>query len=338
MQSTFKILGIKIYKTERDYDDLVEEWRSLHINTAYVGVNLLVDQAFRHAVRKSEIRLFVIYPFFYDKYALRADPDLFAVTNTGGRAEEEWVKFVCPSRNSFVEGKIDGILRLMREFRPDGISLDFIRHFVFWEKIYPDRLPESILTTCFDEHCVASFQEAINLEIPVDTVEVNQLAKWILQNHQKEWVDWRCSQITSTVAKVHNLVRNSFPDSTINLHAVPWRGSDFGGAMRIVAGQDISELSNYVDSISPMCYAHMLKRGPEWVSSVVADFASQSRSKILPSIQVKEHYLNRRLTTDVFRASIDEALQPPSDGVIYWSWEALEQEPEKKELIRSLSD
>jgi hypothetical protein len=189
MQPEFKTLGIKIYKTERDYDDLVEDWMSLQINTAYVGLKLLADQGFRDAVRKSEIRLFAIYPFFYDKYALRADPDLFAVTNTGGRAEEEWVKFVCPSRNSYVEGKIEGIARLMREFRPDGISLDFIRHFVFWEKIYPDRLPDSILTTCFDEHCVASFQEAINLEIPVDTMDVNQLAIWILRNHQREWVD-----------------------------------------------------------------------------------------------------------------------------------------------------
>jgi hypothetical protein len=78
----------------------------------------------------------------------------------------------------------------------------------------------------------------------------------------------------------------------------------------------------------------MLKRKPAWVSSVVSDVASQSKSKIIPSIQVKEHYLERRLTKDEFQASIVEALKPPSDGVIYWSWEALEQEPEKKELVR----
>lgn len=330
-----KIIGVKIYDTEREYSSLVDEWGDLGINTAFVSEHLLSDRFFRDAARNNEVRLFVILPIFYDKNALNNDPELFAITNQGERAEDEWVKFVCPSRDSFIKEKIEHIINLIREFDPEGISLDFIRHFVFWEKIYPGTRLDSIPSACFDDTCVASFQEALNIEIPDMGGSITQVSDWILKNCIDKWVNWKCELITKTVRKISERVRADFPECLINLHAVPWRESDYGGAIKKVAGQDFSSLSEYVDMISPMCYAHMLMREPDWISSVVSDISSQSNSKVIPSIQVKEHYLSERLTINEFRRSISEAVQPPSGGVIYWSWEALEKEPEKVDVIRT---
>ena len=70
MAPTDKTIGVKIYKSERDYDDLVEEWDSLNINAAYVSERLLMDRAFRRAVGKFGIRLYAIFPFFSYKSAM----------------------------------------------------------------------------------------------------------------------------------------------------------------------------------------------------------------------------------------------------------------------------
>jgi hypothetical protein len=126
------------------------------------------------------------------------------------------------------------------------------------------------------------------------------------------------------------------PDIVINVHAVPWRQDDFGGAVKIVAGQDISQISPHTDFLSPMTYAHMVKRSPSWVNSVVKDMDKVAECRILPSIQVKEAYLSDVLSVSEFRETLKEALKPPSNGVIFWSWEALEKDFPKKGLIRDV--
>jgi hypothetical protein len=47
------------------------------------------------------------------------------------------VQFVCPSRPEYRAKRTREIADLVRRLRPQGLSLDFIRHFVFWEKILP---------------------------------------------------------------------------------------------------------------------------------------------------------------------------------------------------------
>ena len=65
---------------------------------------------------------------------------------------------------------------------------------------------------------------------------------------------------------------------------------------------------------------------PAWINSVVKDIYDQTHSRILPSIQVKEAYLESTLSTEIFRKALEESLKPPSQGVIFWSWEKLDAE------------
>lgn len=69
---------------------------------------------------------------------------------------------------------------------------------------------------------------------------------------------------------------------------------------------------------------------------MVEDVYSLTNSQVIPSIQVKEAYINKTLTPSEFRDSMVEALKPPSKGVIFWSWENLEKSPGKKELIKTV--
>ncbi len=331
-----KIVGVKIYDYEKSFPKLFEEWHSLGINTAFVSVSLYSKKEFRELAKKNEISTFIIVPIFYNPEELQKRPDLFAITSAGEKANEEWVSFVCPSREDYRKQRIEYINELIRQLNPDGLSLDFIRYFVFWEKIYPDRTLNSIVNTCFDPFCLDKFQKDTDIKISQKISHAAEKAKWIMENYIQEWTDWKCRVITSMVKDITEEARKIKPEIVINVHAVPWRENDFGGAAKIIAGQDFVDIAPHTDFLSPMCYSHMLKRTPPWISSVVKDIYRQTNSKIIPSIQVKEAYLNDTLSIHEFRRSLEEALKAPSKGVVFWSWEALEKDPKKKGEIKAL--
>jgi hypothetical protein len=330
------MIGVKVYETRRVPAGLFDEWRSLGINTVFASVALNQDPSIREQARRTGIARFVILPVFFDPDALKADPDLYASTARGERAVEEWVEFACPTRAAYRQKKIDFVRRLVREADPDGISLDFIRHFVFWEKVYPDRPPESLPQTCFDASCLAAFEKASGVGVPVEAKTTAEKAAWILATHRDRWVQWKCDVITQTVAELSAAAREIQPRIKINLHAVPWRPEDFDGGIRRIAGQDFAALARHVDYLSPMTYHHMVKRPPEWVHAVTRELAEQVQIPVVPSIQVGKAYVENALSTEEVVSALEESLKPPSAGVVFWSWQALEDEPEKKAAVANV--
>ncbi len=330
------MIGVKIYEYEGNLEDLFEEWRFLGINTAFVSESLLSNEKFRDLAKENSITTFVILPIFFNPEVLRKNPDLYAITDKGEIAKEEWVEFICPTRVEYREQRIADIEQIVQKFNPDGISLDFIRHFVFWEKVYPDRTLNSIPNTCFDSHCLNVFEQETGIIIPRALTTTQQKANWIKTNVLHDWVEWKCSVITQMVKEITDAAKEIKPDLATNVHAVPWMATDFEGAARIVAGQDLATISLHTDFISPMCYSHMVKRPAPWINSVVNDMHSRTQSKIVPSIQVKEAYLADILSVDEFETTLIEALKTPSEGVIFWSWDALDKDPEKKDVIEHL--
>ena len=101
------MVGIKIYEYSGSFPKLFEEWRSLGINTAFVGAGLGADPEFKALAKKNGITTFLIFPVFFDAAAIEKDPKLFAVKSDGQRAEDDWVKFVSPTREAFRSRKIE---------------------------------------------------------------------------------------------------------------------------------------------------------------------------------------------------------------------------------------
>jgi len=330
------IIGVKIYNIDGDMKTLFEEWEKLGINTVFASVSLINDE-FRVLARDHDIEIFIIIPLFFDPDTLQVNPDLYAITDSGEKAVEEWVEFVCPSREDYREQKIKYIKSLIHNLQPDGLSLDFVRHFVFWEKVYPNRKPDSIPNTCFDTHCLKKFETDRNILIPDSLIDISGIAEWIKKICLEEWTEWKCNLITSMIRDVTQQAKQINPEIKVNVHAVPWRQIDFGNAIQIIAGQDFSDIAPFVDIISPMTYAHMVKREPDWISSVVEEIATQAECKIVPSVQVSKAYLTKPLTVTEFKQCVIEALKLPSSGIILWSWEQLDKSPEKKEIFRNIS-
>jgi hypothetical protein len=149
------------------------------------------------------------------------------------------------------------------------------------------------------------------------------------------WADWKRRLVTSMAEDIAGRARAARPGILINVHAVPWRRDDFGGARRKVVAQDPTALSRIADFLSPMCYSAMLHRNPEWIASVVKDLAAESSVPFLPSIQVKESYPgDLELGAADFEAALTCALEPPSAGVVLWSWDLIGKAPESKAAIK----
>jgi hypothetical protein len=331
------VVGVKIYEHAPPFEPLVREWLALGVNTVFAGEVLAKDRDFRALLRANAIALFIIYPVFQDPEALKARPELAAVTSEGLPARDEWVEFVCPSQDDFVRGKADHLRELVAACDPEAVSLDFIRDFVFWEKVYPDRAPASLPQTCFCPVCLERFSRETGIAVPADLKAVPAAAHWILENHAGRWTEWKCGVIARAAETLAAAARRAKPDVLVNVHMVPWKADDFGGAVRAVAGQDAARLSHPADLLSPMAYHHMVLRSPAWVHEVVADLAARSRAPVLPSIQVAEAYIDKPLPPEEFRSALVEALKPPSLGVVLWNWDALERSAEKKEMLRSVA-
>ena len=329
------VIGVKIYETAGPFDNLFREWRGLGVNTLFMSEALLKNADFRGLVRANGMTLFLIFPVFQNPEVLKEDPGLAAVTSAGAPAREEWVEFVCPAREDYLSRRAGHLRDLVSEFSPDAVSLDFIRYFVFWEKVAPDRAPESLPQTCFCPVCLAGFEKEMGARIPSELAATAEKAKWILETRAADWTEWKCRIIARAVERLAGTARRAKPGVKVNIHAVPWRKDDFGGAVRSIAGQDLARIALYADFISPMCYHHMVRQSPAWVHDVVADLSAQTHAAILASTQVSEAYVEKTLAPGEFGAALEEALKPPSVGVILWSWDALFKSPEKMEILKS---
>lgn len=331
-----KIIGIKIYDYAGDYSALASTWKSMGINTAFISEKLAADGAFREELAKRGISVYLIFPVFNNEEAISEDSTLYAITNSGNRAQQEWLRFVCPSRSAYREYLNEKMTDVISELKPDGVSIDFIRQFVYWEKIYPYRDPSGIEKACYCDSCLARFEREYEKEIPAGTVTTLEKAAWIERNCPAEWDEFRCGLITSMVSELSETAHRACVDISVNLHIVPWRSADFGNAIIKVASQDVAKMKEYTDFISPMCYSQMVDRDSKWISDVVKDMDLKAGGMVIPSIQVWPYYIDRPMDNGEFRNCLREALMPPSRGVIFFSWPLFEKDSSRMDVVRQV--
>jgi hypothetical protein len=336
-KKTGKIIGIKIYDYNGDLEALSGKWKEMGINTAFVSEALAANETFRQQLRKRDISVFIIFPVFQNPELLAKDSSLYAITAKGLKAKDDWVQFVCPSRDSYRKNKIAELDDIIRKLDPEGISIDFIRQFVFWEMIYPGRDPSTIDRACYCDSCLARFTIQKGIKIPDSCNTITQKAAWLDTNCSEPWNDFRCRLITSMVIELAARARQIKPGVKINFHAVPWREDDFGKAGIKVAAQDLKKISPFVDYVSPMCYSQMLKQDAGWISDVVADMNRSAPGKILSSIQVYPEYIDNSFSADDFRQCLTESLKEPSCGVVFFSWPLFEKDSARMGVVTNIT-
>lgn len=330
------VVGVKIYGYGKNLDTLFQSWQGLGVNTAFASLELVRNRAFMEGARARGIPVFAIVPVFYNPEELARHPDWFAITADGKPAKDEWVEFACPNNPEYRRFRLEFIRDLIRTTHPDGLSIDFIRYFAFWEMVYPEARLDPLKSACFCPRCLKSMSAEKTIRLPDSIPGVEAKARWVFRHRMRAWTDWKAGIIASMAREIAAMARLEKPDIRLNIHLVPWRAQDFQDARKSVVGQDVAALAEHADYLSPMCYAPMVKRPAAWIGSVVKEIGGQSALPVIPSIQVAEAYLKDKLTVAEFSANLREALAPPSRGVVFWSWEKLEADPAKLEAARSI--
>jgi hypothetical protein len=291
---------------------------------------------FRKLLRDAGIQFYITVPVFLNPDALAKDPSLVGYGSMGNPSkstEAAWLQFVCPTRPDYRKQRIAWFVSLVREVHPDGLSLDFIRYFIYWEAVAPDRTGDSIEKFCFCDYCLRLMTAELGFHFPADAVTRQAKAAWVLANHREEWTAWKCEKITSMVRDSAAAAKAMQPELKISLHGIPWMENDYDHGLRVIVGQDLEKLAPYVDIFGPMCYFQMLHRPPEWVHDVVLDYFRLTGKAPLPSVEASGSRRNP-VAVETIRKHFLAGFELPSAGVNVFEWNSLRNDPEKIAILQ----
>lgn len=286
------ILGAKVYRGGRNPQELIGLARNLGVNALFVGDELARSGDFRAQCAKAGLRYFLIARTFNDPEAAAGDSTLVSVDRTGKPARRNGDVMICPSRADFRQKKMQRIKAEIERLRPDGLTLDYFRYFIYWEGIDPQRGPENFPAYCFDASCVSEFLRSTKLRlstgVPRDSGPVpRELSDEVWFHHRDEWYRWRTRRMAENAREFTEFLRKNFPALPIVLHAVPWSRNEFDGAREKIVGQDLQLLVPYFDYVSPMEYSALTRRTSGWVAGLNGKLREEvPAAKLLPSIEV----------------------------------------------------
>jgi len=270
------------------------------------------NAAFVGAAHAAGMKIFAEFGCFVGQRWWDEVPESRPVKADGRPLEpEDWYYGVNPSIPEIRETQLKALQGMLTEYSLDGIWLDFIRWPCHWEVKDPF-LPQ----TSFDVGTLRRFCNDSGIRLPV--AKAADTAELILDVHQPEWTAWRCDQITSWVARAKDIVRRTRPNAILGLFGVPWRTSDFAGAIINVVGQDYTALSAHVDVFSPMVYHAMCGCSVEWIGEVVDEIKTLSAKAVWPIIQSVDG--PRPLSADEYGSALELALtHRAADGVVVFT-------------------
>jgi hypothetical protein len=320
----------------------IEIMQDAGVNQLYVFPEQVHKSGAVAVLEKSGIDVWLIAPiFFNDENGNLTNPvPKWAVCDDGETAQEKsndgnWLKMVCPHDSEYMDYRIAYLKDALRKCHFTGVSLDFIRYFVFWESVFEDTDPNTLRNSCFCDICVNRFKHFADIsELTGDTAA--EIAGYIKKNHAEKWAEFKCAVIAGVTEKILADVRKEFPGLKANVHAVPWKKDDFGGAIQHIAGQNFSLLSRHVDQIAPMTYSKMLRRNGRWIHDVVSGIYNETggeKVNVIPAIQMESVYGEDFNNSD-FKEMLENSVKPPSSGVVIWQFEDLS--GEQIEIIKSV--
>jgi hypothetical protein len=336
------ILGAKVYHPVREPKELVSFAKSLGFNALFVGDELAASIPFREQCRAAGLKYFLIIRTFNDPEAARRDPSLVSVDREGRPARRGGDVMICPSRQDFRRDKMQRIRKAIQRLKPDGVTLDYFRYFIYWEGVDPRTGPVNFPAFCFDRSCLEDFLKSgggsLRNRKVGDSVEANRkLIGEIWQEHRDAWYRWRVHRIAENAREFTEFIRREFPSLLIVLHAVPWTRDEFDGVREKIVGQDFRLLAPFFDYVSPMAYSALTHRGPGWVARLDEELLKEvPESKLLPSIEVGPDAPQfPPMSLAHFDSDLKAARQAPA-GVVLYHLELLLDAPEKQAVSKRL--
>ncbi len=299
-------------RASRDMVAILQQWG---VQVVFGGYD---DPAFLAAAHEAGLQVMAEFGCFVGERWWERYPQSRPLTAAGDPLpKQEGYAGVNPTDPNVRREQLDALTALVSQAEIDGVWLDFIRWPSRWESPRP-----TLYQTSFDPDTLARFLADTGISLPADASGA-PAARWIASCHAAEWSAWRCAQITSFVAQAAQIVReHARRPCILGLFAVPWRRSDFDGALIGIMGQDLAALAAHVDVISPMVYHRMCGQPVPWIAEVTAEHHSLTGKPIWPIIQTMSE--PDRLNAAELRAAMETARSAEgSKGVLLFTLKAL---------------
>ena len=301
-----RMLGVKVYDSSFCTPAHLDRLQELGFNTVFLGRGVLKSSVTEDLSRRGLFWNIVEPVFLVDE----DESCSLATLKDGSPAEDDWVRFACPTDPVHMNHVMERIRSDIQQFNPPGVSLDFIRFFQFWEMTLPSADPSQLPRACFCSRCRDSASS-------FDT-----------------YMHWRENVVNATATKLCSLARSMNEDLKIGIHAVPWTRTLFDGARMEILGQDFRALATIADYITPMVYHHMMHMPVPYIKELLADMAGEGRTFIVPSIQSKEAYRKDSMSPSEFSKALETALDSPSKGVLIYKWEDLSRDEKRLGIVK----
>lgn len=307
--------GVKLYAVPENLDATIQLWHQLNFNTLFIGQNCKKDSAFLERLQQEGFFVNLVEPVFLADE--KTDDSLLAVTKDGSPAKKSWVRFVCPTDKKWLSSLYKRIKKDSR-LNVNSLSLDFIRFFQFWEIINPEDDSTVLTETCYCPRCTRQRKKFASPE------------------------EWRCHVINSIARKCRHIIKTFGLNKKMGLHTVPWKEAAFKNGVSRILGQNLNQLSKYVDFFTPMVYHHMMNVKVPYIKELLEDFdvrLKRNRTKavpVIPSVQLKNYYRDESISLEENEQTIKTALEYGKDNLVYFQWADIESNPQITDMLKNM--
>lgn len=286
----------------------------------FLGINRVfldacdLNHQLLNSLAKNKIKVFLEFGVFSnDPYLWKTLPQARVVGRNGKILKNLTFgrRPICPSNPKVRKAKLTEIDRVTKKFPLDTIFLDGLRFPSAWEKKVPEKRE-----ACFCPNCLKNFAQSQKIK-PLD----NAKPDWPLRLYPQKWYHWRTSLLVNFLKKARTIIKENNPKTKIGIFVIPLTRKEFDNAAVKIFGQDVPDLSQYADFISPMLYHRMCHRKPSWIKKQIKYFSRITKKPILPAIQTRDmpENLPNKIAPDELEEIVAFALSPPSKGVILFT-------------------
>ena len=303
----------------------------LGLNAIFVRSISLNDSLFETA-KEQGAEVYVEFPTLLGRNYVEDHPEAWPIDETGNPSPPaDWFMGVCPTDPDFKEYRSDQLRDILNTYEVGGIFLDYVHWHAQFESANPI-LPE----TCFCDRCTAKFSEQSGFDIP--GTDIAARARWILENADQEWRDWRNQVLNEWMRDMKEIVKENQPDAMVGIFYCSWYPEDHDGALYKTLGIDVEAFAEIADVLSPMLFHKMKEREPGWVSDYTSwlgdliETSVEDKPLVWPIVQA--HDSPSEVTPDEFRQVMTEGSKSPSTGIMMFSDRSLLDNPEKVDVMR----
>lgn len=253
----------------------------------------------------------------------------------------EWYQGANPSVPAVFDKAVANFKKAADDFPElDGLYMDFIRWPIHWEvRDWEEGTDPYTYETSFDAATLARFQAATGVVIPATLTTIPQRAAWIRANAYDRWAAWKCSIITEFCRIAHDYLKAQNPNKVLGAFTVPWRPSDYNGAITKIVGQDYAAMAQYVEMWSPMEYYDMMDYTIPWMgdfATYTKQVTGQTTIPVIMGYSISRDKYGDTLTPEELRSSILTTAQAPgSDGVMMFWYASILDEGRLDEVVRT---